>query len=184
MNSINQFFQRIYVSRHSLATYLFLLSISIILVDKYTMIHPFITDDNRHYTFYIYRYIIKHQIFRYSLCFVYAFSFYFMYKQVVNSELKLMKFILWLGATFGYLCLTPLVEFRYYSIPFLMISFELENKNFNIDVEGIHKDESRYTAQEKMIWTTLIKVAGNVVIFGIFLLYEFDNNYGKGRLMW
>ena len=147
MNSINQFFQRIYVSRHSLATYLFLLSISIILVDKYTIIHQFIIDDNRHYTFYIYRYIIKHQIFRYSLCFVYAFSFYFMYKQVVNSELKLMRFILWIGATFGYICLTPLVEFRYYSIPFLMISFELENKNFKIDVEGIHKAESRYTAQ-------------------------------------
>ena len=85
VSSINKFFQRIYISRHSLATYLFLLSISIILVDKYTLIHPFITDDNRHYTFYIYRYILKHKIFRYSLCLVYAFSFYFIYKQVVNS---------------------------------------------------------------------------------------------------
>ena len=65
-----------------------------------------------------------------------------------------------------------------------MISFELENKNFNIDVEGIHKDESRYTAKEKMIWTTLIKVAVNVVIFGMFFFYEFDNKYGEGRLMW
>ena len=45
-----------------------------------------------------------------------------------------MKFILWLGATFGYLCFAELVEFRYFAIPFVLFSFELENKNFNIDV--------------------------------------------------
>jgi alpha-1,2-glucosyltransferase len=184
LTSINAFFQRVYVSRHSLATYLFLLSISIILVDKNTLIHPFITDDNRHYTFYIYRYIIKHTVFRYGLCFAYAFALQFLYKQMVNSELKLMKFMLWLGATFGYLCFSSLVEFRYFSIPFLLLSFELDNKNFNLDVEGIHKTESRYTAKEKMLWTTLMKVAVNVVIIGVFLLHEFSNKYGKGRLMW
>ena len=184
INSISAFFQRIYISRHSLSLYLFLLSISIVLVDKYTFIHPFITDDNRHYTFYIYRYIIKHSLFRYALCLVYAFSFHFLYKQMVNSELKLMRFILWMGATFGYLCFAELVEFRYYAIPFLLFSFELENKNFSIDVEGIHKDESRYTSKEKMIWTTLIKVAVNLFVFGVFLLHEFNNKYGTGRLMW
>jgi len=108
-NSINAFFQRIYVSRHSLATFLFLMSISIILVDKYTLVHPFITDDNRHYTFYIYRYIIKNKFLRYALTMVYAFAFHFLYKQVVKNELKLLKFILWLGATFGYICLSELV---------------------------------------------------------------------------
>jgi alpha-1,2-glucosyltransferase len=104
INSINNFFQRIYISRHSLASYLFVLSMSIILVDKYTLVHPFITDDNRHYTFYIYRYIMKHSFFRFGLCLVYAFAFHFIFKQIVNSELKLMRFILWLGASFGYLC--------------------------------------------------------------------------------
>lgn len=66
----------------------------------------------------------------------------------------------------------------------MLFSFELENKNFNLDVEGIHKDESRYTAKEKMIWTTLIKGGVNVLIFSIFLFHEFDNSYGRGRLMW
>lgn len=109
INSLIGFFQRIYVSRHSLATYLFLLSISIVLVDKYTLIHPFITDDNRHYTFYIYRYLLKYNIIKYSLCLAYAFSFHFIFKQIVNSELKLMRFILWMGASFGYLCFAELV---------------------------------------------------------------------------
>lgn len=79
------------------------------MVDKYTLIHPFITDDNRHYTFYIYRYIIKNKLLRYALTLIYAFSFHFLYKQVVKNELKLMKFILWLGATFGYICFAELV---------------------------------------------------------------------------
>lgn len=95
-----------------------------------------------------------------------------------------MKFILWFGATFGYIGLTELVEPRYYAIPFLLFSFELENKNFTLDVEGVHKNENRYNDKEKMIWTTLIKVFVNIVVFGIFLGYEFDNKYGKGRIMW
>ena len=97
--------QRVYISRHALAAYMFLLSLSIILVDKCTLVHPFITDDNRHYTFYIYRYILKNTYLKYLMCLVYAFSINFIFKQVVNSELKLMRFILWLGASFGYLCL-------------------------------------------------------------------------------
>ena len=95
-----------------------------------------------------------------------------------------MKFILWLGAVFGYLCFTPLVEFRYFTIPFVLFSFELENKNFNLDVEGIHKNENRYNNKEKMLWTNLIKVAANIGIFTLFLGYEFKNRWGTGRLMW
>lgn len=64
---------------------------------------------------------------------------------MVNSELKLMRFILWLGATAAYLCLGELVEFRYFAIPFVLLCFELENRNFNLDVEGVHKGENRYT---------------------------------------
>lgn len=109
ISSLGNFFQRIYISRHALSAYLFLLSLSIVLVEKFTLIHPFITDDNRHYTFYIYRYILKNTIFKFALCLAYAFSFQFIFKQVVNSQLKLMRFILWVGASFGYLCLGELV---------------------------------------------------------------------------
>lgn len=85
LSSIGNFFQRIYISRHALAAYLFLLSLSIILVDQCTLIHPFIRDDNRHFTFYIYRYLLKRNIPKYGLCLLYAFSFHFIFKQVVNS---------------------------------------------------------------------------------------------------
>lgn len=35
-----------------------------------------------------------------------------------------------------------------------------------------------------MIWTILIKVLANLIVIAIFLFGEFDNEYGKGRLMW
>ena len=35
-----------------------------------------------------------------------------------------------------------------------------------------------------MIWTTLIKVVINLIVIGVFLFYEFNKGYGKGRLMW
>ena len=184
LSNIYAFFQRIYISRHSLAAYLFLLALSILFVEKYTLVHPFIVDDNRHYTFYIYRYILKHDLLKFTLCLAYAFAFHFLFKQIVNSELKLIKFILWLGSCFLYLCFSELVEFRYFAIPLVLYCFELENKNLNLDVEGVHRDENRYTAMEKMIWTTLFKLAVNLGVFAVFFLYEFNNQYGYGRIMW
>lgn len=35
-----------------------------------------------------------------------------------------------------------------------------------------------------MIWTTLIKAGVNLLVMGVFLLYEFNNQYGYGRIMW
>lgn len=39
-----------------------------------------------------------------------------------------------MGASFGYLTFGELVEFRYFAIPFLVYSIEIENKNIFIDV--------------------------------------------------
>ena len=51
-------------------------------------------------------------------------------------------------------------------------------------MEGVHKEENRYTAKEKMIWTLLVKICANAAVIAMFLLHEFDNQYGKGRFMW
>ena len=95
-----------------------------------------------------------------------------------------MRFILWLGASFGYLCLAELVEFRYFGPPFLLLCFEIENRNFSVDVEGVHKEESRWTKKEKMVWTTVLKALINATVLGIFIFYQFDGKYGSGRFMW
>lgn len=74
---------RLYFSRHALAAYLFLVSFSIILVDKWTIVHPFILSDNRHYIFYIYRYF---GWMKFINCMLYPFCFIVLLRLIVNSN--------------------------------------------------------------------------------------------------
>jgi alpha-1,2-glucosyltransferase len=72
-----------YFSRHAFAAYLFLVSASIIIIDKFSYVHPFILSDNRHYIFYIYRYF---KWAKYPLCLVYPFCIISNIKLIVNSN--------------------------------------------------------------------------------------------------
>lgn len=102
-SSTNYILQRMFLSRHSLSSYLFLLSLSIVLVDKLTYVHKFILADNRHYTFYLYSYIFSHASLRYLACILYPFCFIFLFRIVVTSGLKMLRFILWLASSFAFL---------------------------------------------------------------------------------
>ncbi len=75
--------------------------------------------------------------------------------------------MLWLGATSAYLCLSELVEFRYFAIPFLIISLEIENKVIHLDIEQIHQKIEKATY--RLIWTTLGKILINIIVLGLFL---------------
>lgn len=81
--SIKESFTRMYFSRHALAAYLFLVSGCIVLIDKWTIVHPFILADNRHYIFYIYRYF---RWMKYPLCLVYPFCLITIVRLIVNSK--------------------------------------------------------------------------------------------------
>jgi alpha-1,2-glucosyltransferase len=169
----------LYFSRHALAAYLFLVSLSLIIIDKFSLVHPFILADNRHYIFYIYRYFRWAQ---YPLCLVYPFCILSNIKLIVNSNEKLVKFIIWSVTSLFYLMLSPLVEFRYFAIPFVMLSLEIRNRNLTFDIEKVHKKETNDNMwKNKMIVTTLVKIALNAVIFYVFLFRPF----GEGnRFIW
>jgi alpha-1,2-glucosyltransferase len=134
VTTAKQIFQKLFYSRHFLAAYLCLLAISIILVDKFTLVHEFTLADNRHFIFYIYRFVHRFWIIKWMMCAVYAFCILFLFRIMVNSEEKLFKFLLWLVASVGYLAFGKLVEFRYFAISLLIYSFEIENRNINTDV--------------------------------------------------
>ena len=101
--------RRILHSRHALSTYLFLLSLSLILVDKYTIVHPFILADNRHYIFYIYKNFIARNLFRYGAALVYPLCIIFVFRVIVKSQETLLKFVLLSVCSVGVLAVTPLV---------------------------------------------------------------------------
>lgn len=62
-------------------------------------------------------------------------------KLIVNSTEKLAKFILWGGISLLYLMLSPLVEFRYFTVPFVLLALEIRNRTLTFDVEKVHKTE-------------------------------------------
>lgn len=129
--AVRQSLNRLYFSRHALAAYLFLLSASIVIVDKCSIVHPFILADNRHYVFYIYRYF---KWLKYPMCSVYPFCLITLLRIIVNSPQKLVKFILWSVVSMLYLMLTPLVEVRYFTIPFVILAFEIRNRCLSFDI--------------------------------------------------
>lgn len=118
--TVRDSFTRMYFSRHAFAAYLFIVSICIVVVDKWSIVHPFILADNRHYVFYLYRYF---KWAKFPLCLVYPFCMITIFKFIVNSNEKLVKFIIWGFFSLFYLMLSPLVELRYFTIPFVLISF-------------------------------------------------------------
>ncbi|CAO3649578.1 unnamed protein product [Mucor fragilis] len=94
--------------------------LALFLVHRYTHEHPFILSDNRHYTFYVWHKIYRrHWTVRYLLAPVYTVS-EFLNIQAFASH---TSFLLAFGYFFA-LVLTlvpsPLLEFRYFIIPFLL----------------------------------------------------------------
>ncbi|KAI8636062.1 alpha-2-glucosyltransferase Alg10 [Parasitella parasitica] len=93
--------------------------IALFLVYKFTHEHPFILSDNRHYTFYVWHRVYKrHWIVRYGLAPVYTVSEFLN----IRAFSEHTSFLLALGyfvALMLSLVPSPLLEFRYFIIPFL-----------------------------------------------------------------
>ena len=176
--NIIQAFNRIYYSRHALATYLFLLSLCLLVVDKFSYVHAFTLADNRHYIFYIYRYF---KWAKFLMCLVYPLCFILLTRVIVKSKDKLVKFIMWWVFTSLYLMSSGLVEFRYFAIPFAVLTFEIINDPLTIDVEQMHRRNLSLKQQHRMIWTTLGKVLVNGLVLYMFMMRPFGDG---SRFMW
>ncbi|PKI83910.1 Alg10p [Malassezia vespertilionis] len=89
--------------------------LGVLAVYKYTVVHPFMLADNRHYMFYVWRRILNaHPLARYALTPLYATS-----AVLWTSALAHARSVLWvlglLVATSLALVPTPLIEPRYYA---------------------------------------------------------------------
>ncbi|KAI8916669.1 alpha-1,2-glucosyltransferase ALG10-A-like protein [Powellomyces hirtus] len=89
-------------------------------ISKFTIEHPFLLADNRHYSFYIWKNIFRrHALSRYAVVPGYLFAFWACGRQLATSQ-PVILMILYLVLTVATLIPTPLFDFRYYIIPFLM----------------------------------------------------------------
>ncbi|KAL0073705.1 glycosyltransferase family 59 protein [Phycomyces blakesleeanus] len=109
-----------------LAMYFIGLVLSLYTVHKFTYEHPFLLSDNRHYTFYIWKNIYRrHWSVRYILTPFYLLSVKLNIAAIVPyvSVLHVIGYVFTLVLT---LVPSPLLEFRYFIVPFLFYAVHFQ----------------------------------------------------------
>ncbi|OVA06260.1 Glucosyltransferase Alg10 [Macleaya cordata] len=90
-------------------------------VHLFSIAHPYLLADNRHYTFYIWRRVIKsHWLMKYLLLPLYAYSWLCIFDSLGKVQKKIWVLLFFLASA-GVLIPAPLIEFRYYTIPFYFL---------------------------------------------------------------
>ncbi|ODV66454.1 hypothetical protein HYPBUDRAFT_110443 [Hyphopichia burtonii NRRL Y-1933] len=127
------------------------------IIDNYTIVHPFLLADNRHYTFYIYRKVLKHPMSFIVTVPLYHFSLWSIV-EILNSSglLNPMNIITFVAGTILTIIPSPLFEPRYYIVPFIF--FRIFSKP--------QQDSSQLF---EFYWNMLI----NSILFFVFFSYEF-----------
>ncbi|KAJ4842680.1 hypothetical protein Tsubulata_014902 [Turnera subulata] len=90
-------------------------------VHFFSVAHPYLLADNRHYTFYLWRRVIKaHWLMKYLLVPVYVYSWFSIFSILGKGRQRIWVLAYFL-ATAAVLVPAPLIEFRYYSLPFFFL---------------------------------------------------------------
>ncbi|KAM3368466.1 hypothetical protein ACQJBY_016782 [Aegilops geniculata] len=103
------------------------LGLSFVAVHLFSIAHPYLLADNRHYTFYIWRKVIQaHWMMKYILIPLYVYSWFSVINILVFPDLtgKLQPRVWVVSFAFSValvLVPAPLVEFRYYTIPLVIL---------------------------------------------------------------
>ncbi|KAI8843477.1 alpha-2-glucosyltransferase Alg10 [Chytriomyces cf. hyalinus JEL632] len=91
------------------------------IISRFTIEHPFLLADNRHYTFYIWKYMFRSSPYiRYALTPAYMFCLWFCWKHVASATSGIHAAILFACIALV-LIPSPLLEFRYFIIPFMLL---------------------------------------------------------------
>ncbi|XP_047960648.1 dol-P-Glc:Glc(2)Man(9)GlcNAc(2)-PP-Dol alpha-1,2-glucosyltransferase isoform X3 [Salvia hispanica] len=97
------------------------LALAFLSVKFFSIAHPYLLADNRHYPFYLWRKVInRHWSTKYLMIPFYIYSWFSIVCNLAKNQKKLwvLVYVLACAAT---LIPTPLIEFRYYTIPFFFM---------------------------------------------------------------
>lgn len=143
------------------------------IIDNFTVVHPFLLADNRHFTFYIFKRLLSHpysQIVAIPLYHFATFNVVSLLSQTRRMRLSLVGIMAFLIA----LCLTiipsPLFEPRYYIIPLII---------FRVYITPM----SDWSHMLEFLWLNSI----NVLMMLVFFNYEFSWDSEPGsiqRIIW
>lgn len=134
-------------------------------ITHYTIVHPFLLADNRHYTFYLYRRVLSRPWAQWAAVPVYHFALWLVpymlcktYRQGARPAMSPWTVTAFVGATIATLVPSPLFEPRYYIVPALL---------FRVFTRPETPTAKRHLYE--FLWNTLV----NVVLFIVFFSYEF-----------
>lgn len=136
-------------------------------VHSYSIAHAYLLADNRHYTFYLWRKVIQsHQSTKYLLVPLYVYSWFSIFRVLARPKIWVLAFFL---ATAAVLVPAPLIEFRYYTIPFYFLMLH----SHTVDVQSL-------------VLIGLGYVVTNVFTMFMFLFRPFNWSHepGKQRFIW
>lgn len=146
---------------------------------NFTVVHPFLLADNRHYTFYIYRRILSKPIAKYLVVPVYHFftwlAPYLLSQNPIRSRVRLspIGILAFLGASILTLIPSPLFEPRYYIVPLVLFRiFSRSQLTSNTTKNHLYE----------FLWYLFI----NALVFIVFFNYEFTwlSEPGIQRIIW
>lgn len=182
----------VFKSKSRVFTLFIALILSLTSIHFKTFEHPFLLADNRHYTFYVWRKIVKfHPLVKYFLSPIYLISGLLWFEALSKS-----CSLIWLIGFFTSISLTlipsPLIEPRYFLIPFILMRIHLKS-NFKekeskskvdeeVDVEGGEDWKSFLPLIGEGCWYLLI----NSVTIWVFLNkpFRWQSEEGWQRFMW
>ncbi|KAJ3143296.1 glucosyltransferase [Geranomyces variabilis] len=101
-------------------------------IHKFTVEHPFLLADNRHYSFYVWKNIYRrHQLVRYAAIMGYLPAMWVLSRKLVSAQPVLLV-LLYVVATAATLVPTPLLDFRYYVLPFLLFRMHVRSPSAGV----------------------------------------------------
>ncbi|KAH9735887.1 Dol-P-Glc:Glc(2)Man(9)GlcNAc(2)-PP-Dol alpha-1,2-glucosyltransferase [Citrus sinensis] len=107
--------------------WLFALTVGLLTVHFFSIAHPYLLADNRHYPFYLWRKVIKaHWSMKFLLVPLYVYSWFSIFGILGRTQRKIWVLVYFL-ATAATLVPAPLIEFRYYTIPFYFLILHSDN---------------------------------------------------------
>lgn len=137
-----------------------------ITIKHFTYAHPFLLSDNRHYTFYLWKDLLRHRWVQRSLIPIYLFSAHVIYQNL--SRRSWLNNALFLLCTSLVLIPAPLVEVRYFILPWLLYQLHAPSR-------------ARQYHQRRAV----LFMAANLVLLGVFLFRPFSWVDGStARFMW
>lgn len=171
---IKSFFSPIGIGATSVA-----MSIISYWVQNYTITHPFMLADNRHYVFYIWRRtILAAPEYRFYAVPIYFLSGFLVIRALGNAKHTASFVLSFMIATVGSLILAPLVEFRYFVVAWTIWRLNVvPSQGWGYRVLGV----------DWRVWLEMIGFlavhAGTMWVF-LNKTFTWPNHQGLMRFMW